>query len=250
MDYEVTKRINGHDYIYSVEGYRDPKTGQRKKLWRYVGPLANSEVQLALRTRPERVTRDEIIEATARLMEHRDPSHITISVIVSRAKTSSSTFYRHFPNRDSVVNAAIGRIRDEIIEAAPRLDIPPRSLDEARQRLRQWYDAILGSALKQRGLRWARALSQSDPGRLHAQIQRAPGTIDSVALLARFFNETHNAGFAIIEDPVTLARAISGTMAALYIALVAQSNEIDLARPLFADFFPLIERAVFGERAF
>jgi hypothetical protein len=143
MAYEVTKRINGREFVYRVEGDRDPKTGQRKKLWRYVGPLVNGEVQLALRTRSERVTRDEIIEATARLMEHRDPSHITISGHrVARKKSTSSTFYRHFPNRDSVVNAAIGRIRDEIIEAAPRLDIPPRSLDEARERrIENWANS-------------------------------------------------------------------------------------------------------------
>jgi AcrR family transcriptional regulator len=238
MAYDVTKRIKGRDYIYRVEGYRDPKTGQQKKLWRYVGRLANGEVQPALRTRSERVTREKIIEATARLMEHRDPKHITISVIASQAKISPSTFYRHFPDRDSVVNAAVARITNEVLEAALQLDIPPRSLNEARQRLRQCHEELLGSALKQRALRWSRC-----------QTEQSLLNIDYIALLARFFKKIHYAGFASIEDPETLARAIKDTQGAFYIAMVAELNEIDVARPPFPDLFSLIERAVFGARA-
>ena len=238
MAYHVTKRIKGRDYIYNVEGYRDPRTGQRKKLWRYVGRLADGEVQPALRTRSERVTREKIIDATARLMEHRDPKHITISVIASQAKTSPSTFYRHFTDRDSVVNAAVARIHNEVLEAALQLDIPPMSLNEARQRLRQCLEALLSSSLKQRALRWSRC-----------QTEQSLLSIDYIALLTRFFRKIHYAGFAIIEDPETLARAIRDAQSALYIAIVAGGNETDVDRPLFPDFIPLIERAVFGARA-
>ncbi len=246
MAYQVTKRIKGRDYLYNVEGYRDSKTGKRKTRWQYVGPVVNGEVQPPLRKRSEGATRENVITATARLMEHRDPSNITISVIVSRAKISPSTFYRYFRDRKCVVNAALARVHDEIVEAAPRLDVPLESLDEARQRFREWYWAGYYSCLKHRALRWA--LSQGDPGKLRVRIPLSLVTINCIALLAKFLKAIHDAGFAAIEDPVSLARSICATQEALCIAHFAQFNETDVAKTRFADVFPAIERAVFGLR--
>ncbi len=66
MAYEVTKRIKGRDYRYRVEGYRDPESGKRKTRWQYLGVVTSGKLRPTPRLHKERVTREDIVAATAR----------------------------------------------------------------------------------------------------------------------------------------------------------------------------------------
>src|SRR5580692_2533657 len=110
MAYEVTKRIKGHDYRYVVESYRDPQTKRRKTKWTYVGALDGDRVRAPVVRAHEHVTKTHVIAAVAKLLEFRDPEHVTVSVIAREAGISRSTFYRYFPEERKVFNAALLQI--------------------------------------------------------------------------------------------------------------------------------------------
>ena len=244
MAYEVTKRIKGHDYRYVVEGYRDPTTGKQRTRWRYVGVVSDGKVLPGAPRRKKRVAREQIIDETARLLEHRDPANVTVAVIASRIGASESTFYRYFPNRKSVLAAALSRICTLVISDLPSLDGPITSREEARELLRAWCEAMYRSTLQQRSLRWA--ISQGHRGALRARIERSLIKADSTPLLLGFFERIRHAGFATIENPLGLATAIRSLHLALLQSRVANPSDDGFPSPEYSDIFPLIELAVFG----
>jgi AcrR family transcriptional regulator len=247
MAYEVTKRIKGHDYRYAVEAYRDPETKRRKARWQYLGAIDDGKVrQPVVRAPHRRVTRDDIIGAAARLLEFRDPEHVTVGVIAASAGVSHSTFYRFFANQQEVLNAAMARMCNEFLRALPSLEETPQSQQEARSQLRGWFEALHRSGGFHRALR--RALSQTD-GKVRLRIDHSQITEDPVATLTTFFERLNAAGLAAIQEPAFLARAIKGISVALRVAATLTPATEEIPLPEFGEVYGLIERAVFANCA-
>jgi AcrR family transcriptional regulator len=244
MAYEVTKRIKGHDYRYRVEGYRDPRNGKRRARWQYLGVLSGGELTPAAAIRRTRVTREDLIAATVRLLEYRDPSNVTVATIVRSAGASKSTFYRNFPNRRAAFSVALDRICDVTLRALPPLDAQMTDLHEARLRLRVWCEAYYRSMLQQRALR--SALAQGQHGNLRARIERSLITVDPSLVISAFLRRLCDCGFVQIGDPDALARSIRAIHLAMMVASVAGLPYADIPAPAFEEVFPLIDRAVFG----
>jgi AcrR family transcriptional regulator len=244
MAYEVTKRIKGHDYRYRVEGYRDPRSGKRKARWQYLGALTGGELVPAAKTLRKRITREDLLAATVRLLQFRDPSNVTVAIIARDADSSLSTFYRHFPDRKAAFSAALDRICGDALRALPALDAPCAGVDDARELLRAWCEGYLRTMVQQRALRWA--LTQGQRGVLRARIERSLMHTDSSIPLAAFLRQLVAQGFATIDNPDELAHAIRGVHAALLLATVSESPFGDITAPTIAEVFPLVERAVFG----
>jgi AcrR family transcriptional regulator len=248
MAYEVTKRIKGHDYLYLVDSYRDPQTNRRKARWHYVGVVDNGALRAAQPRQPRRrITREDIIAATARLLEFRDPEHITVGVISTSAGASRSAFYRHFRNQQEAMTEALVRIANELIQSLPALD-PPNDLGEARSQLRLWCETYARSIARHRAME--RALMLGYAGEVRARLECSQVNESPVARLSMFFRQLNDAGFAAIEDPVALARAVRGMHLALRVSTILASPELGLSLPKYEEVYRLIERAVFGTLSF
>jgi AcrR family transcriptional regulator len=238
MASEVTKRIKGREYRYVVDSYLDPETNRRKQRWRYIGVVENGKVVVGSR---RRITREEIVAATARLLEFRAPKHITLSVIAASAGVSRNTFYRHFPSAKEAIIEAMTRITNEALQALPPLSAP-RNLEEAREQLRLWCKAYNSSV----GLNRVSKQVQGYRHQVRARLEAASPTEKAPAVgLSVFFIELNDAGFTAIDDPEGLAEAVKGLLASLRISSFAVLPG-ERAPYSYDDLYPLIERAVFG----
>lgn len=83
-----------------------------------------SEENLAVRKRPSQgraqMTVDSILEATKRIMENEDYSHLTTNYIAEVSGVSIGTLYQYYPNKDAVIYALI---EDVVSKASGRLRI-------------------------------------------------------------------------------------------------------------------------------
>ncbi len=243
MAREVTKRIKGRDYRYIVESYRDPETNERKTRWQYVGAVENGEVRAGVPKPRKRIARDAIIAATMRLLEFRDPEHITAGVIARSSGISRSTFYQHFDTPREAIAQALSRIGDEAIRAAGPLPAP-RDVQHASDELRHWLQALVQSIEIGRALQ--RALLHGYSGTIAARIDPSRVAELPAVHLERFFQQLNDAGLASIKDPKALALAIRGACIALRVSRVLLPPEDELPLPEFDDVYPLIQQAVFG----
>ena len=245
MAYEVTKRIKGHDYRYIVEAFRDPATNRRKTRWQYAGAIENGEVrQPRTRAPRHRVTRDDIVAATAHLLPFRDPAHITVDVIAASAGVSRSAFYRRFHNQQEAVDAAIASMAEEQLRAMPPLNHVPSDIQEAKVLLRRWYEALSCSSRTLNMLK--RMLGQRQNKKLRLRLRGSKSREGAALPLSLFLEQLNDAGFAAITDPVALARTIKGINLAHRIAVVLTPPEHELPLPGGEDVYQLVERAVFG----
>jgi AcrR family transcriptional regulator len=244
--YEVTKRIKGRDYRYVVDSYRDPETNRRKERWKYVGVLDKGELRVGDRKPRKRVTRDDIVAATARLLEFRNPEHITVSVIAASTGASRSAFYRHFGSPKEAITEALVRIVNEAVLELPPLG-EPRSLGEARTQLRVWCKAFDYSVGLNRTCK--RAMLQGYLGRLRTTLETAWTIEKPVARLSEFFKQLNDAGLVAIDEPEVLAEAVRGLHCALRMSVFALLPGEQSPVPEFDRIYPLIERAVFGQLA-
>lgn len=245
MASEVTKRIKGREYRYAVDSYHDPETNRRKQRWRYIGVVDNGKVRAGGALKPRKpTTHDEIVAATARLLEFRAPKHITVSVIAASAGASRSAFYRNFSGAKEAITEALARIVNEAVLALPPLGAP-RTLQEAREQFRAWCKAFNYSVGLNRTCK--RAVLQGYRGRLRARLKAALSTEKAPAeLLAAFFKRLNNAGLTAIEDPEALAEAVRGLHTALRLSMFATMPDEEPPVPEYDEFYHLIERAVFG----
>jgi AcrR family transcriptional regulator len=243
VGYEVTKRIKGRDYRYIVDSYRDPETKRRKARWQYVGAVENGEVRAGVPRPRKRIDRDEIIAATARLLEFRDPEHLTAGVIARSAGISRSTFYQHFQNQHEAITQALTRIGDEALRAVRPLPAP-RDLQEARDQFRHWCDALVQSVGLGRALQ--RAVHHGYSSTIAARLDESRIAETPVFHMERFFQQLNDAGLASIKDPKALARAIRGMYIALRVSRILLPLEDELPLPEYNDIYPIIEQAVFG----
>lgn len=244
MSYEVTKRIKGRDYRYRVESARDPETGRPGTRWVYLGKLEHGELVAPVRSVSRRVTHDEIVAVTARLLESRDASRVTVSVIAHHAGISPGTFYRHFEDRDAALSAALTALCEHCFGELPALDPPVRSHAEERARLNGWFEALQGAALRGRAFRWF--LTSTGHDKFEAALAAASLRIDPRTLLAAYFRTLHDAGVARIGDAETLANGVIRLHASIVRDMALHGVAEADAAERWATVFPVIERAVFA----
>jgi AcrR family transcriptional regulator len=241
--YEVTKRIKGHDYRYAVEAYRDPKTQRRRTKWTYVGAVDRGGVRAPARAGRKHVTKDDIVTAAAKLLEFRDPEHVTVSVVAKEAGVSRSTFYRHFPDERELFGAALARIADDAIRALPKLNGASQTTGEARASFRRWSEAHYRSIGQQRAIR--RALLEGQRGKLGVRLAKSLMTENPFASLEAFLQALDKAGVAVIADPAGMSRGILGTMVAVRLKSILIDPEHNFPEPSFEELHAMLERAVF-----
>lgn len=224
MTYEITKLIKGHPYRYAVEGFRDPQTGRSRARWTYLGRVVGESVVAPARERGAGVTRDELTAVVARLLESRDPSHLTVGVIAQHAGISPGTFYRHFPTRQAALGAAFDRLCEPLIAALPLTSATLGSEADERERLRNWFGRL------ERALRRGRALQRL--------VQPADRPV-LVERLAAYLRALDGAGLVAIDDP-----------AALGVSLLRLHASVAPATPgEWTAVWPLVERAIFRKVA-
>lgn len=243
VSYEVTKRIKGRDYRYRVESARDPQTDRTGVRWTYLGKLEDGELIAPARSAGRRVTRDEIVAVTAKLLEARDASRVTVAVIAQHAGISAGTFYRHFVDRNAAFGAALTALCEQCFDELPALDPPVGSLDGERARLNAWFETMHRVVLRGRALRWFLTTSAHDV--FEAVIRQRPLRTDPRAMLARYFRLLDDAGIARIGDAETLANGVLRLNASI-VRDMALRGEGDNTAERWAEVFPVIERAVFS----
>jgi AcrR family transcriptional regulator len=244
LSYEVTKRIKGRDYRYRVESARDPETGRAGTRWVYLGKLENGELVAPVRSVSRRVTHDEIVAVTAKLLESRDASRVTVAVIAHHAGISPGTFYRHFEDRDAAFGAALTALCEQCFDTLPPLDPPAGSGADERARLNGWFEALHQAVLRGRAFRWF--LTSAGHDKLETALAAASLRIDPRALLATYFRTLHDAGLARIGDAETLANGIIRLHASIVRDMALHGDAEAGAAERWAAVFPVIERAVFA----
>jgi AcrR family transcriptional regulator len=244
MAYEVTKRIKGRDYRYVVESYRDPQTKRRKTKWTYVGALDGDGVRAPVVRVRKHVTKSDVVAAVAKLLEFRDPEHVTVSVIAREAGISRSTFYRYFPDEQKVFDAALVRICDEFLLSLPPLDKSARTAEEARATFRRWCEGRFFLIGRQRAI--LLAISRGYRGRMPLRLERSLLTVDSLGSLEDFLKALQGAGVAAIPNAAGLSRAILGSLVALRVMPHFIKPEYAYLVPEFEELHAMFERAIFN----
>ena len=242
MAYEVTKRINGHDYRYVVQTYRDPQTKRRRTKWTYVGALNGEAVREPVPHPRKQVTKDDIVAAAAKLLEFRDLEHVTVAVVAREAGISRSTFYRHFPDEREVFTAAMARMRDEALREIPPLEHGARTVGEARATFRRWFEAKVGAIGRLRPIQ--RALLDGYRGKTSLGLE-CPASAE--ASLEAFLRALALAGIVSIPDPVRMSRAIVGSMIAVVMAPHVMRAEYASFVPNLEDLHAIFDRAIFPD---
>ena len=242
MAYEVTKQIKGREYRYRVEGVRDPATGRTRTQWRYLGRLDGDDVIAPARVQTSRVTRDDIVAATAWLLESRDASRVTVSVIAQRAGVSAGTFYRHFGDRRSALGAAVAHLCDGIVRDLPSLGGPIGARETERDRLFAWFAALHRTVLNGRAIRWLFTAAGRETYKAAADASPIAGDLQRT--LAGYLRRLHASGCANINDPEALAAALL-RLHLSFVRELASTDDAEEARSRWKEVFPVIERAVF-----
>jgi len=240
--YEATKHINGREYRYRVERVRDPESGQSRSRWHYLGRVDDEGELAPARTYAVGVSRDDLVVATARLLQSRDASRITVAVIAHEAGISTGTFYRHFHDRRSAFEAAVAYLGREVIRDLPPLTGRIGSRASERNRLSAWFSALHQAALDDRAFRWA--LTRTGRDRVVPDLEASSPTSVLRNTLAAYLGRLHAVGLAEIADPAALAGALMRLHLSFARDLAATENPSD-ASLWWSEVFPVIERAVF-----
>ncbi len=243
MAYEVTKSIKGRDYRYRVESRTNPETGRPATRWTYLGKLEGGELIAPARPVSHRVTRDDIVAVTAKLLETRPASRVTVAVIAHHAGVSPGTFYRHFADRDEAFSAALATLAEQCVDELPALDAPVGTRDAERARFGSWFTALHRAVVRGRAFRWF--MTAGGHEKFEAAIVQQL-RIDPRALLAGYFRTLEAAGLTRIGDADALANGVLRLHAAIVRDIVQNGDAEADASGRWAEVFPVIERAVFA----
>lgn len=243
MAYEVTKRIKGRDYRYRVESRTNPETGRPATRWTYLGKLEGGLLIAPARPVMHRVTRDDIVAVTAKLLETRAASRVTVAVIAHHAGISPGTFYRHFSDRDAAFSAALATLAEQCVEELPALDTPVGTREAERARFGDWFTSLHQAVVRGRAFRWI--MTAGGHEKFEAEIAQSL-RIDPRALLARYFRRLEAAGVTQIGDADALANGVLRLHAAVARDIVLNGDAEAGAPGRWAEVFPVIERAVFA----
>jgi len=243
MAYEVTKTIAGRAYRYQVERITDPVTGRRRSRWSYLGRVAGP-LAAARAASPRRRSdaRPRLLDALERLLETRDFAAVTADAIAAEAGLAHGTFYRHFRDKRTALDAALERVREERGLGAERLRDDVDSAAEARAALRGLVERILSSPAEHPALlRASYVLLARDEALARQQRERkALGR----AKVARHLAALTARGFASVTDPDATAAVLLAMVDGLYRDALLDRNALDAAR--IAAAAVAFERTVFG----
>jgi AcrR family transcriptional regulator len=235
MPREVIKTIKGRRYRYSVESRRDAETGRRRAAWTYLGPL--EPTGKVHNVRPRGDVRARIVAAVMRLLEHRSPEHLTVSVIAREAGVGVATFYRHFPSRIDAFDAAGHALLADMLESSGYLTSPLGSRAQERSALRGWLNAGMREILTRPAAMHVFALvARSRDDQPHRAVVQAR--------LAERLGKLDVAGIASVANASALANAIVLAIIGVFRGATYQPQLFDQAEVEHA--ILLADRAIFG----
>jgi len=157
--------------------------------------------------------RERLLAAAAGLFSTRGFAKTRISHIVAAAKTGISTFYRHFPTKEALLEAALAirfrQVREELTRV--REDVEHRSLAEQVGVVRRTYEIAFDALVGRPGLTrilFATGYGSSAAVRELVQGQLAGFAADVAAVLERL----EAAERVRITDKLPLAQASVGAV--------------------------------------
>jgi len=203
--YEVIKRVSGRAYRYRVESYRDPVTRRVRGKWTYLGRV-EGEGTLSPERKARPSSRDRLLDAVERLLEHHELPDLSSGMVASEAGLAYGTFYRHFRDVAHVVRDAMIRETIKLKLLTDRFSEPPGSLAEEREKVAAWVREAVAVALARPGLFRAWLVTSNHDSAVLADRQRR--TEENVAAAASYLERIHGAGIAPKEAPEFAAYAI------------------------------------------
>ncbi len=84
-------------------------------------------------------TRDRILDVAARAIRAAGPDKVAVAAVMSEAGLTHGGFYAHFPSKDALISAAVGRMFDDAAER----NSPAREGAEPSLALSGYIDAYL-----------------------------------------------------------------------------------------------------------
>lgn len=241
MAYEVTKVVRGHSYRYQVQSYRD-EAGKVRNRWTYLGRVDGTTTRPPAR-RSTSATRERLLGALGRLLEHQDFEAIGAGAIAQEAGLAHGTFYRYFRHKRAALEAALGRVNEAMAHAREALRAPIGTLASERDRLREMIAASLAPPVEQAGVvrAWF-ALMVKSPELTAQRLERRRAALADVS---DYLRRLRQAGLTDISNPdevaAGVAAAINGAIHLRVDAGVAVSDEVR------GGIVAIVERAVFPQ---
>jgi len=241
MPYEVVKRIGSRAYRYSVESYRDPETGRVRNKWTYLGKVVDGEVERPpVRRKAPEETRQRIIDAFLKLIDSEPWGDVTPGAIAKAAGIAHGTFYRHFRNREDLLDACTAQAYNALDARLHELDEIAGDVEAERQRLRSWIINYLRNPTAPAGL--LRVIIESiaerrDRIRLERRVARTKAFTDYLTAL-------RDRGFSVATGDVG---PLAATMS-LILEMLARRTAIDdalLSEDDFAGTLEAFDRILF-----
>ena len=90
-----------------------------------------------MKRQPTKVRRDQIAEAALSVLASKGLGHFTTAAIAKQIGLAEGTLFRHFRNKEEIVNAAIDKLESLLFEEEPAADEDP--LEELRRFLLARY---------------------------------------------------------------------------------------------------------------
>jgi AcrR family transcriptional regulator len=205
LAYEVIKRVSGRAYRYRVESFRDPVTRRVRGKWTYLGRVeGEGTLSPARKERPR--SRDRLLDAVERLLEHHELGAISTGMVASEAALAYGTFYRHFRDLAHVVRDAMIRDTADLERLSARFNEEPGNAATERAKLTTWVRESVAVALERSGLFRAWLVTSNHDSAVVAERQRRDEA--GVAGLARYLERLHAAGLTPVTQSQFPAYAI------------------------------------------
>jgi AcrR family transcriptional regulator len=238
MPYEVIKKIGGRAYRYSVESYRDPDTGRVRNRWTYIGKVTGDVAD-----RPV-IRRKAPDETRCRIIAARKPwAEVTPGAVATEAGVAHGTFYRHFRNREALLDACAAEAYNALDARLHELtDIAP-DLASERKRLRAWVMDLLRRPTAPAGL--MRVIIESIGDAQRDRIRSERRTV-RITAFADYISALRERGYAANAGEVRpLATALS-----LIVEMLARRTTIDsvlLSEDDFSGAVETFDRTIFWQ---
>ena len=235
MPYEVVKRIGSRAYRYSVESYRDPETGRVRNRWTYLGKVVDGEVERApVRRKAPEETRRRIIDAFLQLVDSEPWTDVTPGAVAKQAGIAHGTFYRHFRNREDLLDTCTAQAYNALDERLHQLDDIAGDVESERQRLSAWIIDYLRNPTAPRGLLRVIIESIGDERRTRIRLERR--AIRTKAF-TDYLTALRNRGFSVATGDI---EPLAATMS-LILEMLARRTAIDDALLSEDDFAGTVE---------
>jgi AcrR family transcriptional regulator len=229
--------VRGRAYRYRVESYRD-EHGRARGRWTYLGPI---ESAAAVTAAAAPLTRTRLLDALERLLERVEYAQITATAVSEEAGLAHGTFYRYFRNKRDAIRAAALRFAERAERVRASFTEPLESRDIERARLRSWAETILRLPVEGPGvLRAWYALVSTDAELAESRRARRSLATDE---LAAYLGRLVARGFASIDDPRAMARALSALVEGTFRRIV---DGLGLEDADVSGALDVIDRAVFS----